>query len=652
MTNALLFRVLMLCAVSPTLVGAQMPAPTPRPTTETRHETPARQKSSSPSNKKSAETEDVPGLARRMNAVSLLTNLAEDARNFRDPSLRVRVQARVADALWKADETRARQLFRRAWEELETFEKGGARKPDGATLKGTEGKNQAFISAANLRGELLRLASLRDRKLAEEFLEKLNDQAESDATNAATTSATSPLEMSDSETSRMELAQQLLGGGYAERAQELAGPVLNRVTEQTVRFLSTLRLRNPEAADNQFASLLTRVSADPSADAITISFLSSYVFSPLFFVSVTREGFTNSSRYGTPLPAPELSPALRAAFFRTAAQILLRQLPPEELDRTAAGRPGTYFTILRLLPLFERFAPDYVPRLRVQLSSLSVPVYSEVFNPNTNQHLTEGLTANKKVPDDVPEQLDLSKAKNASERDSIYVNAALNAAAKGDERARDYADKIDDTDLRQQARAYTDFLLLTAALEAEQPEKALRLARSDYLSTFQRAWALTQVARLFKKKEPARAVELLTEPRRSPPHNDTPPTRIRALTAIASQMYDIDLQRTWEIANEVVRAANSSKTFSGEDSRMGVRLKVKESLTEKSFSAPDINLSALFGRLAKDDMYVAVSTAQNLAAEGPRAAALISIARAVLEEHPPSQENRGNSNRKPNSSKL
>src|SRR5205085_736240 len=129
----------------------------------------------------------------------------------------------------------------------------------------------------------------------------------------------------------------------------------------------TLRLRNPEVADSQFALLLSRSASDPAADAVTVSFLSSYVFSPLFFVSVTREGFTNSSRYGMPLPAPELSPDLRAAFFRTAAQILLRQLPPEELERTTAGKPGTYFTILRLLPLFERFAPDYVPRLRVQL---------------------------------------------------------------------------------------------------------------------------------------------------------------------------------------------------------------------------------------------------------------------------------------------
>jgi hypothetical protein len=564
-----------------------------------------------------------------MIATSLLTNLADEARNFRDQSLRARVQARVADALWKADEVRARQLFLRAWDDLEALEKAGA---GSSATGGDAAKSQTFVSAANLRGEILRLVALRDRNFAEELLDSLNDKTVG-ATEAPPDAIASPLELKAAEIERMELAQQLLGGGHTARAQDLAGPMLNRATEQTIRFLSTLRLRDTAADDDQYARLLARAAGDPAADAITVSFLSSYVFSPLFFVSVTRDGFTNSSLYGRPLPPPDLSPQLRAAFFRTAAQVLLRPLLPEDKDRTPAGRPGTYFTILRLLPLFERFAPDYVPALRTQLAALSDPIYAQVFDPNTNQHLTEGLTASKQTASDPSEQIDLSKARNASERDSVYVEAAQKAAAKGDERARDYADKIEDVDLRKQARAYTDFLLLTAAIEARQPEKVARLARSDYLTTFQRAWGLTEAARLFKRDEPSRASELLAEASAEARRiDDTSPDRIRALIAVATELYDLDLPHTWEMANEIVKAANSSKSFTGEDSRIGVRLKVGESLAEKNFSATGINLSSLFGRLAKGDMYIAISTAQNLAAEGPRATALISIARAVLEE--------------------
>lgn len=622
-----LFRALALGLVFSVAAGAQTPPPQPAPT---KGQAPPPKQQQTRKDKKSPET-DAAGLARRMTAISLLTNLADEARNFRDVSLRARVQARVADALWKADETRARQLFRRAWDDLEAQEKAGA---GNSATEGDGAKGQSLVSAANLRGEILRLAALRDRSLAEELIESLNEKASGSA-EATPDAVASPLDLKPAEVERMELAQQLLTGGHVGSAQDLAGPMLNRVTEQTIRFLSTLRLRNPAVADEQYAALLARAAGDPAADAITVSFLSSYVFSPLFFVSVTRDGFTNSSQYGRPLPPPELSPELRAAFFRAAAQILLRPLPPEDKDRTPAGRPGTYFTILRLLPLFERFAPDYVPAFRTQLAALSEPIYTEVFNPKTNQHLTEGLSAPPQAADAGAEQLDLSKARNASERDAAYVTAAQNAAAKGDERARDYADKVEDTDLRRQARAYTDFLLVTAAVEARQPEKVLRLVRSDYLTTFQRAWGLTEAARLFKRGDAVHASELLdealAEARRI---DDASPDRVRALAAVASELYDIDTQRTWALANEVVKAANSAKGFTGEDSRMGMRLKVGETLAEKQFSATGINLGNLFGRLAKGDMYVAISTAQNLAAEGPRAAALISIARTVLDEPP------------------
>src|ERR1043166_6912032 len=49
---------------------------------------------------------------RRATAVSLVNALADDARMFRDPVLRARVQARAADALWETDRERARTLFR------------------------------------------------------------------------------------------------------------------------------------------------------------------------------------------------------------------------------------------------------------------------------------------------------------------------------------------------------------------------------------------------------------------------------------------------------------------------------------------------------------------------------------------------------------
>src|SRR5215210_3824652 len=70
--------------------------------------------------KKPAAEADPMAEIQRTTAVSLITTLADDARTFRDPSLRARVQARAADALWDTDRERAALLFRRAWDEAES----------------------------------------------------------------------------------------------------------------------------------------------------------------------------------------------------------------------------------------------------------------------------------------------------------------------------------------------------------------------------------------------------------------------------------------------------------------------------------------------------------------------------------------------------
>ncbi|HKR61467.1 MAG TPA: hypothetical protein VJS64_17400, partial [Pyrinomonadaceae bacterium] len=70
---------------------------------------------------KAAVNEEADAIAaqREVLAISLLQTLSEEARSFREPRLRARVQARVADAFWLTDVEKARALFRRAWEAAE-----------------------------------------------------------------------------------------------------------------------------------------------------------------------------------------------------------------------------------------------------------------------------------------------------------------------------------------------------------------------------------------------------------------------------------------------------------------------------------------------------------------------------------------------------
>ena len=55
---------------------------------------------------------------RRASAQSLLVNLATDARNFSDATLRARTQSKIADLLWDTDHDRSKSMFLSAWTRL------------------------------------------------------------------------------------------------------------------------------------------------------------------------------------------------------------------------------------------------------------------------------------------------------------------------------------------------------------------------------------------------------------------------------------------------------------------------------------------------------------------------------------------------------
>ena len=61
-----------------------------------------------------------------------------------------------------------------------------------------------------------------------------------------------------------------------------------------------------------------------------------------------------------PTPRPELPPAMSGAFFRVAANILLRPLPPPDQDYSTCGRTGK-FMVIRRCSLLEQYAPERAP---------------------------------------------------------------------------------------------------------------------------------------------------------------------------------------------------------------------------------------------------------------------------------------------------
>src|SRR3954468_6552134 len=113
------------------VVRAQQPTPSPKQVKAS-------------AKKAGAEEADPLAEVRRITAVSLVNTLADDARMFRDPTLRARVQARAAAALWDTERERATLLFRRAWDEAEAADAETERKLE--EEKQRQGRGPGFFS--------------------------------------------------------------------------------------------------------------------------------------------------------------------------------------------------------------------------------------------------------------------------------------------------------------------------------------------------------------------------------------------------------------------------------------------------------------------------------------------------------------------------
>lgn len=613
--------------LSPAPTAAQTPAPPAQAPAKPRAR-PARAAAADPLDE-----------TRRATAIALVTSLADEARAFKDETLRARVQARAANSLWETDAERARALFRRAWEAAEAADREALRRSEEEKQRQRQaGGPVVWTSPPDLRGEVLRLASRRDRDLGEEFLARLDEarkQQERDALTAKPDGPKATELMGDEggQGQRLALAHQLLDGGDAPRALQFADPALQRVTSGGMRFLTALRQVAPEDADKYYSALLARSAADPASDANTVSLLTSYVFTPQLFINIDRGGGYGISTTGEQKPPAGMPDALRRAFFQTAAAVLVRPLPPPDQDRSTSGRLGAYFMIARLLPLFEQHLPAAVPPLRAQLAALS-PDATQSFRSSIEQLLTSGLVPEEqRTRDDVQNALDkMGRATTPAERDGFLMDAAMAAAAKGDPRAREFAERVSDADVRAQLVAYVDYDAVSRALTKKDAEEAVRLVRKSALTPIQRVWALTEAAKLLGRDDRGRALELLDEATEDSRRIDAADAnRARATLAVITPLFELDQNRVWSLMPELVKTVNATPDYTGEDGQITVRVRTRSRASIRSSNADTFNLQPIFEALAREDLNRAVEFARTLTADAPRAVATLAIARAVLD---------------------
>ena len=569
-------------------------------------------------------------------ALSLLVSLANEARNFSDQKLRARTLSRIADALWDADPEQGRALFRKAWDSAEVADQEAARRMDEERQRQQAGNSNApgLMWPPDLRLEILRLAARRDRALGEELLDKLTEARKQEAADASSPARMDAFDSTTPIKQRLRLANQLLETDV-DRALQFADPVLGTSTMEGLDFLSLLREKDPVAGDQRYAKMLAIADSDLKSDANTISLLSSYLFTPHLFVTFSPDGGQSSSSTHQRTPPPEVAPELRNAYLRLAAQVLLRPSPSREQDRSSSGLQGKYLVIRRLMPLFLQYASkEITDQLRNEMEVLAQGTDRDVRDEDDPYPIQRGITPDRK-PEDIEKSLldRIERAKTSEERDALYLQLAARAAQRGDMRARDFTEKLEDSELRKQARPYVDMYLAKNVVEKKETEKALLLADKGELTHIQKTWILTQVAKGLPPGDREKALDMvgeaMTEARRV---DVSDPDRPRALLAVGNAYLTLDRARAWETMLEVAKASNSAIGFNGEDGSLSMKLQSKNMTSFHSSTVDDFNLPGIFRALAKENATQAIELARSFEGEAPRAAALIAVARALLSE--------------------
>jgi hypothetical protein len=408
--------------------------------------------------------------------------------------------------------------------------------------------------------------------------------------------------------------------------------VLGTVTISTLDFLTLLREKDAVAADQRYAAMLAGTGNNMTADANTISLLSSYIFTPNTYVIFNTEGAASYSAPPNTKPA-NVSPQLRLAFFQAAGAVLLRPQPPPEQDQSTTGIAGKYMVVKRLLPLFEQYAPrDMTESMRSQFEALNSLVTDNIRRGET-ESVRKGIDE-EPFADQESRLLDeIEHAGTADERDQLYFKLASLFLRKDDLKARDYAGKIEDGGFRKQAQAWVDWGLAISAISKKKTELALEINRTAELSHIQRVWILTQAAKQMVKTDRGQALSLLdgatAEARRI---EGSELDRPRGLFAIANALRVVEPARVSEAIFEAVKAANSTEGFTGEGGMVTQTMNSRGLISVSPQNVPDFDVGEIFGALASEDYERAVQLARGFQGEAPRANATIAIARSVLKQ--------------------
>jgi hypothetical protein len=556
--------------------------------------------------------------------VSLLEQLADQARASENLAFAVRAQSQAARLLWAQEPDRAREIYQRAFQLLA----GGSSKSRDTSEGGEASRTQhgtvvSFEEKRQLRTELLNQIAARDPELAEKLARSLADLSNNSKGGGGCADNSSPecISLGGGRTQAQPGIVASKAREGAERRELLMGAALQIVdhdaqqaltfaqmsvalgiSSNLARLLTLMRTVDAERADLLFSNAVARLEQAPQVDLADVRTLGSYV------VSVVNSG-------AKPLSKPLVIRFLNFAFVQlsqntNAVQNNLRQDDSAEL----------YFLGRQLTDLFGRYLPFRLHQLQRYVSDQSdAGYYDEVIDPGALK---------VSAPADIAR--DAIEATEPAERDSLYARAALAWLGQSEMKdAQTTAMKISDAATRDRVLVQ---IVRRHAYE-KRIDDALGLTRriSDDTAKIELLALLSSAARA--SKDNMRAAELLDEAAacslRAPPTLE----RARSLVMIASSFSSFDMVRSFEVLQSAVRAVND--LVKQEESKADTLASGARPKNAPAFTVDELYASSFdstLATLAKSDFDGALALARQLPGEEASLIAQLAVCGGGLAE--------------------
>lgn len=480
---------------------------------------------------KTREVDPLVAAQRRM-AIGRLEAAGERAKSLDTSIMKVKILAKVADALWPHNEPRARQLFLLALKSID-----GIRidPKDDRRMADAQRRGGAFSPLFFLRSTVLQLLAQHDLKMAQDMqkaIEVENDDAEKKA-------ALSKEEITQL---RLDLAIALAKTKPEQSASLIRSFLPAGVTSDLIFALMRMRRESGTLADRLFGEALSLTRVRPLRLS-ELRALSGYI------LPTEEDLFFGNDPTSDPERLQVIQQFLDYVYSRTQETGTAAWVSSGggEIDPDAAEIQYRLFK--DLLPLFDRLQPRRAPFIRARME--------ESLTFMTSEEATTAEPADKGTVDDLVQQAE--SAIGERRRTVRFMRASAAALQEGDvERALSIAERIDNPYERKIQTSLVLYQTAMKDLRHNRLELAFQRARKiEFLP--QRVVVFQRLAqKLWKEQQPDRARATVEELWTWLEKADNTPQKIDRMLGVTSTMADHDKLRAFELLGTLVKALNAT----------------------------------------------------------------------------------------------